>query len=414
MTEFNTSSRPVVDELTEYCPPVVDELTEFENDMQLMIKNISFKRINNSFQTQLKNDIDDIKHSDKIFVPADKSRNIYKLEKDDYEKLLTENVTKTYKKSSRKKVYTINRNAKRLAEDLLIGDRVEKMYENEVYITIKDHKEDFPNKISCRLINPSKSDIGKISKQILDKMNFKIISETKLNQWKNSTSVIEWFNNIPNKNQHRFVVFDIESFYPSISEDLFNEALSFAKTKVNITDQEMSIIRQSRNTLLFNKNQPWVKRSGNEEFDVPMGCFDGAELCETIGIYILTKLQKVFQKDDAGLYRDDGLGVMKELPGPEMERKRKQIIKIFKKLGLSITIKMNLHVVDFLDVQFNLKTNSYKPYMKPNNEPVYINKNSNHPPQVLKNSQKLLKNEFQIYHHQKKFLIFQKLYMKKL
>ena len=126
------------------------------------------------------------------------------------------------------------------------------------------------------------------------------------------------------------------------------------------TDQEMSIITQSRNTLLFNKNQPWVKRSGNEEFDVPMGCFDGAELCETIGIYILTKLQNVFQKHDAGLYRDDGLGVMKELPGPEMERKRKQIIKIFKKLGLSITIKMNLHVVDFLDVQFNLKTNSYE------------------------------------------------------
>ena len=87
-------------------------------------------------------------------------------------------------------------------------------------------------------------------------------------------------------------------------------------------------------------------------------------------------MQKVFQKDDAGLYRDDGLGVMKELPGPEMERKRKQIIKIFQKLGLSITIKMYLHVVDFLDVQFNLKTSSYKAYMKPNNEPVYINKNS--------------------------------------
>ena len=48
----------------------------------------------------------------------------------------------------------------------------------------------------------------------------------------------------------------------------------------------MSINMQSRNTLLFNKNQPWVKNSGNEEFDVPMGCFDEAELCETIGIYI--------------------------------------------------------------------------------------------------------------------------------
>ena len=53
------------------CPPVVNESTDFENDMQLMIKNISFKRANNPFQTQLKNDIDNIKSSNKIFVPAE-------------------------------------------------------------------------------------------------------------------------------------------------------------------------------------------------------------------------------------------------------------------------------------------------------------------------------------------------------
>ena len=70
----------------------------------------------------------------------------------------------------------------------------------------------------------------------------------------NSTSVIEWFNNIPSKDQYRCLIFDIESVYPSISEDLFNEVLDFAKTKVDITNQEMSIIIQSRYTLLFNKN----------------------------------------------------------------------------------------------------------------------------------------------------------------
>ena len=77
-----------------------------------------------------------------------------------------------------------------------------------------------------------------------------------------------------------------------------------------------------------------MKKSGNEEFDVPVGCFDGAEVCKIIGVYILMKLQNVLQKVNAGLYRDDGLGVTKELPGPEMERKRKQIIEVFKKLGL--------------------------------------------------------------------------------
>ena len=67
-----------------------------------------------------------------------------------------------------------------------------------------------------------------------------------------------------------------------------------------------------------------------------------------------------------------------------MEKKRKQIVEIFKKVGLLITIKMSLHVADFLDIQFNLKRNSSKPYMKSNSVPIFVNKNSNHPPQVLK------------------------------
>ena len=45
---------------------------------------------------------------------------------------------------------------------------------------------------------------------------------------------------------------------------------------------------------------------------------------------------------------------------------------------------MSLHVADFLDIQFNLKRNSSKPYMKSNSVPIFVNKNSNHPPQVLK------------------------------
>ena len=59
---------------------------------------------------------------------------------------------------------------------------------------------------------------------------------------------------------------------------------------------------------------------------MPMGCFDGAELCEINGMYILAKLQSALQKYNAGLNRDDELGVTNNLPGPEMERKRKQII----------------------------------------------------------------------------------------
>ena len=53
----------------------------------------------------------------------------------------------------------------------LTHNHVQKLDENEAYVTIKDHKEGFPDKISCRLINPSKRDIEKVSKQILDRVS---------------------------------------------------------------------------------------------------------------------------------------------------------------------------------------------------------------------------------------------------
>ena len=124
------------------CPPAVEELSNFENDLLLMIKNIEFRKINNSFQEKLSNDIKQIKNSDKVFISADKSRNVYKLGQSEYKKLLKRNITKKYKKSDRRKVSNVNSHAKRITEKLPTSDRIEKLQETEAYITIKDHKED--------------------------------------------------------------------------------------------------------------------------------------------------------------------------------------------------------------------------------------------------------------------------------
>ena len=199
-----------------------------------------------------------IKGDSKIFVPADKSRNIYKMDSETYEKLLHENITKTYKKTDKKRLRAINVDAKKVAKDLELEDEIEKMQESECYITVKDHKEDFPHKI-CRLINPSKSDIGKLSKIILDKINSDVLSSVQVNQWKNSQAVVEWFKNIRNKNNASFIVFDIEGFYPSISPKLFHKAINFVKTIRDIPDKDISIIMQFRRTLLFNNRKPCRK-----------------------------------------------------------------------------------------------------------------------------------------------------------
>ena len=79
------------------------------------------------------------------------------------------------------------------------------MRETEAFITVKDHKE-------FRLINPSKSNIGKISKPILNKINIAIVSSTSVNQCKNNSDVIKWFKSIPDKRVSSFVNFDVENF----------------------------------------------------------------------------------------------------------------------------------------------------------------------------------------------------------
>ena len=66
------------------------------------------------------------------------------------------------------------------------------------------------------------------------------------------------------------------------------------------------------------------------------------------------------------------------------DKTRKELHKAFKQFGLTITAESNLHVVNFLDVTFDLCTGKYKPYRKPNDDPLYINKHSNHQPSILR------------------------------
>ena len=86
-----------------------------------------------------------------------------------------ENVTKTYKKCNTNKSKSINFKTKQVASKLKIDDRVQNLDENEVYVTSKDHKERFADKITCRRIYPSKTDNREISKQILDRVNNAIL-----------------------------------------------------------------------------------------------------------------------------------------------------------------------------------------------------------------------------------------------
>ena len=57
-----------------------------------------------------------------------------------------------------------------------------------------------------------------------------------------------------------------------------------------------------------------------------MGCYDGAEVCELVGTYILNKLKNVGNKENIDLYRYDGLGIFQNISKTEIEKKKKEIV----------------------------------------------------------------------------------------
>ena len=81
-----------------------------------------------------------------------------------------------------------------------------------------------------------------------------------------------------------------------------------------------------------------------------MGSFDGAETCELVGAYLLSQLSAEYGND----------------------------------IGLKITIEANKKCVNYLDITLDLRSSTYKPFMKPGNTPLYVNYDSNHPPSVLR------------------------------
>ena len=149
------------------CPPQVEELEPFENDLLRMVESVEFKRTTDSFQRRLEDDIAHIRESSDIFVAADKTRTMYAVNKDRYEKMMHDNVTKNYKQAPEETYDDISVEARNIANARGLDERMDCMAKKDADVTLKDNKDNFSANLPCRLINPAKSEVGKLSKAIL-------------------------------------------------------------------------------------------------------------------------------------------------------------------------------------------------------------------------------------------------------
>ena len=380
------------------------DLHKFEQDLLKLPKDVQFRKISNKFQRKLNSELDEMKKSKDIFVPADKSRNYYKLSPQETEKLTIDNITKDYRLIEKTAVNAVDLKAKEIATTL--GNGLEYMMQvytpKEAYVTLKDTKEDFKSNKPCRVINGAKTDVGKISKILIRRIIEEILPQTGLNLWKSTPDVLRWFDTIkskPNmvktrKNTTKFLVFDIEKYYPSISENLVRNAIKFAQKFCFISQSDINIIMTARESFLFYKEKVYVKKI-QPQFDVPMGSWDGAEISELCGIYLLYKLTRndgtgpngPFKKEEVGLYRDDGLAAVQ---GTNKERDaiKTKIKNIFAEENLKVEQKVNILVVDYLDMTLDLEVNKHRPFHKA--KPIYIHKDSNHPQHIIKEIPKMI------------------------
>ena len=246
----------------------------FEKEFLRMIPNIKFgavsERYKYTFQKKLKEDIPKIKQSPNVFVFVGKTSNIYEM-------------PEQYKKAPPKSEPSTNIRSKNAAELINLDNHIDCIGRTPAFITLKDHE---PIYLSCRLINPAKNEPGKVNKLIIEKINKKLISELHFNQWKNTNSVLKWFIDISNKKDCSFIQLDIKEFHQSINKDILTNAIQFAKLHTTIDDKDLRLIMHCRKSLLFLGKETWKKKSTESCFDVTMGSFDGAEICELVGLYI--------------------------------------------------------------------------------------------------------------------------------
>ena len=141
---------------------------------------------------------------------------MYRLSKEEYSNLLQNAITSKYKTTDKRTTANINKEGIKQARKANVIDRIEINDTGSSFIILKNHKENFLNPSTTRLLNFAKNEIGRISKHILQNINATLSEEIKVNERKKTESVINWFKNIPNKHLYMFLTFDIKEFNPSI------------------------------------------------------------------------------------------------------------------------------------------------------------------------------------------------------
>ena len=103
-------------------PPLIPQLTGFEDRLQQIVENVKFRPGTNKTQKKMREDLNKMKNSRKVYVKADKTNNYYTLETEEYDDLMKRNTTSDYKKTSKRETKKVTKDDKKIAEKLVTSN----------------------------------------------------------------------------------------------------------------------------------------------------------------------------------------------------------------------------------------------------------------------------------------------------
>ena len=375
-------------------------LNNFETDLISAITNLKGRNLPPKqavFDREIKKSIKEACPKGNIILFGDKSTNKYTIGTDQWKEILNQLLMAGYRKINHDRLITLNQLELETAQKLELEAFLPPILISPAYFTLKDHKPDFLRLIPsehCRLINPSKSYLGKIVnfrvKEILKKLK-------PLNQQRtvftNTSDAIDWLKRIKSNRSGREeerlgTTLDIKSYYPNIKAELIEKALAWAATSVSIPEDTLPLIKQASIGLLYDGHQLWERLGG---FEITQGGFHSAALADLTSAYINFMIGEAANKESGferfqwGIFKDDLILYWEGRSMRQREKFLKMVCSVIKSLGFSVKVNLWLPKAEFLDVEMDFGELENDAYMKPNNTPLYVNANSNHHPKILKN-----------------------------
>ena len=107
-------------------------------------------------------------------------------------------------------------------------------------------------------------------------------------------------------------------------------------------------------------------------FEVAMCAFDGAEVCERFGDFLIHKLSGKYERKNLALCRNEALTIFKNVTWSDSEEIKKYFYNLFRNQDLKLSIQCNRKVMNFQGVTLNLENSTYRPYLKDSNKIIYV------------------------------------------